>query len=48
MNAKPLEVMKREDGSFAVRWSNKPKKWSIIEKENQVMFEYIVFWILSK
>ena len=43
---RPLEVMKRSDGSFAVRWSNSPKRWAIIKKEDKIMFEFIVFQML--
>ena len=44
---KPIEVMKLEDGNFAVRFSNKPKRWSIITKENEIMFAFIVFHMIS-
>jgi hypothetical protein len=50
-NLKPLEVMKRDDGSFAVRWSNKPKRWAIIKEDDKIMFEFIVFldaWRMSE
>ena len=44
---KPLEVMKMENGDFAVRWSNKPKKWAIIKKEDKIIFAYIVFYMIN-
>ena len=47
MANKPLEVMKLENGDFAVRFSSTPKRWSVITKENEIMFTYIVFWMLS-
>ena len=45
---KPLEVMKREDGNYAVRWSHQPKKWALITQENEEMFVYIVWWVISQ
>ena len=39
--AKPLEVKKLENGTIAVRWSDSPKKWSIVT--DSVMARFIVF-----
>ncbi len=41
MNVRALEIKKLEDGKIAVRWSNKPKKWVIID--DAVMAQFIVF-----
>ena len=39
--ARPLEIKKLENGSLAVRWSNKPKKWFVVS--DQTMIQFIVF-----
>ena len=44
---KPIEVKKLANGDFAVRWSNKPKKWCLIQKQNEVMFQFIVMCMID-
>ena len=39
--ARPLEIKKLENGSLAVRWSNKPKEWFIVS--DQTLIHFIVF-----
>ena len=41
-----LELKKLENGTIAVRWSNKPKRWTIIE--DATMAAFILFFMLSK
>lgn len=38
---RPLEVKKLENGSLAVRWSNEPKKWFVVE--DKTMIQFIIF-----
>ena len=35
---RPLEVKKLEDGTLAVRFSNSPKRWVIIDDETLAAF----------
>lgn len=44
---KPLEVKKLENGNFAIRWSNTPKKWNVIKKEDQIMVEFLIFYMID-
>ena len=41
-----LELKKLENGTIAVRWSNKPKRWTIIE--DATIAAFILFFMLSK
>lgn len=43
----PIEFKKLDSGDFAVRWSNTPKKWNVIKKEDKLMAEFIIFFTLS-
>ena len=42
---RPLEVMKLENGSLAVRWSNSQKKWAIVTDET--MIQFIIFSMIA-
>jgi len=42
---KPLEVKKLENGTIAVRFSNRPKRWVIVEDET--MAQFIVFTMID-
>lgn len=39
--ARPLEVKKLDNGAFAVRWSNRPKEWFVVE--DKTMIQFIIF-----
>ncbi len=45
-NVKPLEVKKLENGTLAVRWSNSPKRWAIIEDET--MIQYVIWRMATR
>ena len=49
MNAttkEPKAVKKMENGNFAVQYKG-GRKWFIISKEDRIIFEYIVYWMIK-